>query len=177
MEEQRIEKALNKLGIPSLNIETDYSQEDVEQIRTRLEAFLEMVTIRKLSKESTKPAPIPSAPSVGPHATIAQVQARVSSQEQVPAAELTVKPVNFAGSSAQPSLNTHATGAPVFDPTTAMTAKPASETTTAAVSNPTPAMTAKPISTLANAPDKPVTISEKAVKGEKKKGVRNKRCW
>ncbi|MGQ9583355.1 MAG: 2-hydroxyacyl-CoA dehydratase [Thermoplasmatota archaeon] len=34
-------------GTPMLTIETDYSTEDVEQIRTRIEAFLEMIASSK----------------------------------------------------------------------------------------------------------------------------------
>jgi benzoyl-CoA reductase/2-hydroxyglutaryl-CoA dehydratase subunit BcrC/BadD/HgdB len=34
---------LEEGGIPMLSIETDYSMEDVEQLKTRVEAFLEMV--------------------------------------------------------------------------------------------------------------------------------------
>ena len=47
MEVWQIEEVLSKAGIPMLKIETDYGEEDVEQIRTRLEAFLEMLSIRK----------------------------------------------------------------------------------------------------------------------------------
>jgi benzoyl-CoA reductase/2-hydroxyglutaryl-CoA dehydratase subunit BcrC/BadD/HgdB len=36
-----VERALEEDGIPTLRIDTDYSQEDVEQIRTRVEAFVE----------------------------------------------------------------------------------------------------------------------------------------
>jgi benzoyl-CoA reductase/2-hydroxyglutaryl-CoA dehydratase subunit BcrC/BadD/HgdB len=42
MEGYKVEKALNKAGIPMLAIETDYSMEDVEQLKTRVEAFVEM---------------------------------------------------------------------------------------------------------------------------------------
>ena len=38
----KVEKALTKAGIPMLSIETDYSMEDVEQLKTRVEAFVEM---------------------------------------------------------------------------------------------------------------------------------------
>jgi benzoyl-CoA reductase/2-hydroxyglutaryl-CoA dehydratase subunit BcrC/BadD/HgdB len=38
-----VEKALEADGIPTLRIDTDYSQEDVEQIRTRVEAFVERI--------------------------------------------------------------------------------------------------------------------------------------
>jgi benzoyl-CoA reductase/2-hydroxyglutaryl-CoA dehydratase subunit BcrC/BadD/HgdB len=39
----KVGRALEKAGIPMLSIETDYSMEDVEQLKTRVEAFLEMV--------------------------------------------------------------------------------------------------------------------------------------
>jgi benzoyl-CoA reductase/2-hydroxyglutaryl-CoA dehydratase subunit BcrC/BadD/HgdB len=39
----KVGRALEEAGIPMLNIETDYSMEDVEQLKTRVEAFLEMV--------------------------------------------------------------------------------------------------------------------------------------
>ena len=39
----KVEKALKAAGIPMLAIETDYSMEDVEQLKTRVEAFVEMV--------------------------------------------------------------------------------------------------------------------------------------
>ncbi|MGE4560670.1 MAG: 2-hydroxyacyl-CoA dehydratase [Desulfobulbus sp.] len=43
----RVEAALKELQIPVVRIETDYSPEDVEQLRTRIEAFLEMLGQRK----------------------------------------------------------------------------------------------------------------------------------
>ena len=36
-----VERALEQSGIPTLRVDTDYSQEDTEQIRTRVEAFVE----------------------------------------------------------------------------------------------------------------------------------------
>ena len=39
----KVEKALKDAGIPMLSIETDYSMEDVEQLKTRVEAFVEML--------------------------------------------------------------------------------------------------------------------------------------
>jgi benzoyl-CoA reductase/2-hydroxyglutaryl-CoA dehydratase subunit BcrC/BadD/HgdB len=44
MESVPIEKALRKEGIPVLTVTTDYAPEDVEQIRTRVEAFLEILS-------------------------------------------------------------------------------------------------------------------------------------
>jgi benzoyl-CoA reductase/2-hydroxyglutaryl-CoA dehydratase subunit BcrC/BadD/HgdB len=39
----RVEKSLQEAEIPSMVIETDYGMEDVEQLKTRIEAFVEMV--------------------------------------------------------------------------------------------------------------------------------------
>ncbi len=43
MEAFKVEKALQDARIPMLSIETDYSMEDVEQLKTRVEAFVEML--------------------------------------------------------------------------------------------------------------------------------------
>ena len=43
VEYNRVEKALKEAGIPMINIETDYSIEDSGQIKTRVEAFIEMI--------------------------------------------------------------------------------------------------------------------------------------
>lgn len=50
MEQRNVNREFETLDIPVLNIETDFSQEDVEQIRTRVEAFLEMIIARKRRK-------------------------------------------------------------------------------------------------------------------------------
>lgn len=39
----KVERALEKAGIPSLRLETDYSREDMGPLQTRLEAFLEVL--------------------------------------------------------------------------------------------------------------------------------------
>ncbi len=44
VEAQVVENALNKIEIPSLKIVTDYSFEDVEQIKVRVESFAEILT-------------------------------------------------------------------------------------------------------------------------------------
>ena len=44
VEAKAVENTLNELNIPSITIETDYSQEDVEQIYTRIEAFSEVIS-------------------------------------------------------------------------------------------------------------------------------------
>jgi benzoyl-CoA reductase/2-hydroxyglutaryl-CoA dehydratase subunit BcrC/BadD/HgdB len=48
----RVEKILNRAKIPVLRIETDYNPEDVEQLRTRIEAFIEMLKSQKKKKRS-----------------------------------------------------------------------------------------------------------------------------
>jgi benzoyl-CoA reductase/2-hydroxyglutaryl-CoA dehydratase subunit BcrC/BadD/HgdB len=44
MESINVEKELERAGIPAIRIETDYSQEDAGQIKTRIEAFIERVS-------------------------------------------------------------------------------------------------------------------------------------
>ncbi|MHB8205067.1 MAG: double-cubane-cluster-containing anaerobic reductase, partial [Desulfomonilaceae bacterium] len=44
MEAMPVEQALENSGIPTLRIDTDYSMEDVEQLKTRVEAFIERLT-------------------------------------------------------------------------------------------------------------------------------------
>ncbi len=43
IEKYKVTEALKKSGIPLLSIETDYSEADTEQIKTRVDAFLEMI--------------------------------------------------------------------------------------------------------------------------------------
>ena len=43
IESTRVEKKLQTQKIPTLRIETDYSQTDVGQLKTRVEAFIEML--------------------------------------------------------------------------------------------------------------------------------------
>ncbi|MGQ9556939.1 MAG: double-cubane-cluster-containing anaerobic reductase [Desulfurispora sp.] len=43
IEANRVEKACRQAGIPLLKLETDYGQEDTEQLKTRVEAFLEIL--------------------------------------------------------------------------------------------------------------------------------------
>ena len=44
MEAMPIEKALEQKGIPCLRLETDYSMEDIGQLKTRVEAFIEQIS-------------------------------------------------------------------------------------------------------------------------------------
>jgi benzoyl-CoA reductase/2-hydroxyglutaryl-CoA dehydratase subunit BcrC/BadD/HgdB len=43
IEATSVERAAEKAGIPVLRIDTDYSMEDIGQLSTRVEAFLEMI--------------------------------------------------------------------------------------------------------------------------------------
>jgi len=47
VEAHLVTEALEKEGIPCLVIESDYSPEDMGQIKTRVEAFLESLTFKK----------------------------------------------------------------------------------------------------------------------------------
>jgi benzoyl-CoA reductase/2-hydroxyglutaryl-CoA dehydratase subunit BcrC/BadD/HgdB len=53
MEQKKVNEEMEAMNIPVLNIETDFSEEDVEQIRTRLEAFIEMIQTRHALKTGT----------------------------------------------------------------------------------------------------------------------------
>ena len=46
MEYTRVKRALDHLGIPVYYLDTEYTREDVGQMKTRVEAFLEMLTAR-----------------------------------------------------------------------------------------------------------------------------------
>ena len=46
IEAYKVGKAMQKANIPMLSIETDYSMEDMEQLKTRVEAFVEMVKVK-----------------------------------------------------------------------------------------------------------------------------------
>jgi benzoyl-CoA reductase/2-hydroxyglutaryl-CoA dehydratase subunit BcrC/BadD/HgdB len=43
MESVQVEKTLEENNIPCLRIETDYGMEDLEQIKTRVQAFIEQI--------------------------------------------------------------------------------------------------------------------------------------
>ncbi len=43
MEAMPVEKALEEKNIPTLRIDTDYSMEDVGQLKTRVETFVELI--------------------------------------------------------------------------------------------------------------------------------------
>jgi benzoyl-CoA reductase/2-hydroxyglutaryl-CoA dehydratase subunit BcrC/BadD/HgdB len=43
IESMPVEKVLEARNIPTLRIDTDYGMEDVEQLKTRVEAFIELI--------------------------------------------------------------------------------------------------------------------------------------
>lgn len=49
-EYQLIEEEMEKLGIPIIRVETDYNEEDIEQLRIRIEAFVELIKLRDTTK-------------------------------------------------------------------------------------------------------------------------------
>ena len=53
MEQRSVAEALNKEGIAMLYIETDYSPDDMGQLTTRIEAFLESIKTRKRNAKKT----------------------------------------------------------------------------------------------------------------------------
>jgi len=146
MEELRIEKALEKMKIPILNIETDYSQEDVEQIRTRVEAFLEMVSIRKLSKPSTVTPSVvvpPAEPLPASVTTATTIPPSISAQSQpstpvhapMPSTPLQVNdPTATMATPSDPRAN---------DPTQAMSASPPASPSSPAPASAPPATAAQ----------------------------------
>ncbi|MBQ8119680.1 MAG: 2-hydroxyacyl-CoA dehydratase [Ruminococcus sp.] len=52
-EYKRIEEELGKLGIPVIRLESDYNEEDVEQLRIRIEAFIELIRLRQAPQKRT----------------------------------------------------------------------------------------------------------------------------
>lgn len=52
MEQRSIADALSAKNIPMLYVETDYSPDDMGQLSTRIEAFLESIKTRKRKKRS-----------------------------------------------------------------------------------------------------------------------------
>lgn len=48
-----MEEELEKLDIPIIRVESDYNEEDVEQLRVRIEAFIELIKLKNL-KNSKK---------------------------------------------------------------------------------------------------------------------------
>ena len=53
-EYNQIEDALGELGIPVIRLESDYNEEDVEQLRIRIEAFIELIKLKKPPEQRRK---------------------------------------------------------------------------------------------------------------------------
>ncbi len=47
-----MEEAMGKMDIPIIRVESDYNEEDVEQLRIRIEAFIELIKLKELKKEA-----------------------------------------------------------------------------------------------------------------------------
>jgi benzoyl-CoA reductase/2-hydroxyglutaryl-CoA dehydratase subunit BcrC/BadD/HgdB len=52
LEATKIELALREIGIPMVKLESEYDEGDIEQVRTRVEAFVEMIKARREFKMS-----------------------------------------------------------------------------------------------------------------------------
>ena len=51
-EYKRIEEELGKLGIPVIRLESDYNEEDIEQLRIRIEAFIELIKLKQAPEKA-----------------------------------------------------------------------------------------------------------------------------
>lgn len=49
-----LEEELEKEDIPIIRVESDYNEEDVEQLRIRIEAFIELLKLKQLSKQKRR---------------------------------------------------------------------------------------------------------------------------
>jgi len=54
IEATKVELVLGEMGVPMLKLESEYDEGDVEQIRTRVEAFVEMIKARRKAKRRKK---------------------------------------------------------------------------------------------------------------------------
>ncbi len=50
-EYKKIEEELGKLGIPVIRLESDYNEEDIEQLRIRIEAFIELIKLKQVPEK------------------------------------------------------------------------------------------------------------------------------
>ena len=51
-----MEDELGKLDIPIIRVESDYNEEDVEQLRIRIEAFIELIKLKEFAKNKEAPS-------------------------------------------------------------------------------------------------------------------------
>ena len=49
-----LEEELEKEGIPIIRVESDYNEEDVEQLRIRVEAFIELLKLKRFSEQKAR---------------------------------------------------------------------------------------------------------------------------
>ena len=52
-EYKRIEEELGQLGVPVIRLESDYNEEDTEQLRIRIEAFIELIKLKQAPEKRT----------------------------------------------------------------------------------------------------------------------------
>ena len=43
---------MGEMDIPIIRVESDYNEEDVEQLRIRIEAFIELIKLKELKREA-----------------------------------------------------------------------------------------------------------------------------
>lgn len=53
-EYQMMEEEFSKIDIPIIRVESDYNEEDVEQLRIRIEAFVELIKLKEYAKQTKK---------------------------------------------------------------------------------------------------------------------------
>ncbi|MCD8038536.1 MAG: 2-hydroxyacyl-CoA dehydratase family protein [Lachnospiraceae bacterium] len=51
-EYQLIEEAMGEMDVPMIRVESDYNEEDVEQLRIRIEAFIELIKLKERKEEA-----------------------------------------------------------------------------------------------------------------------------
>ena len=49
-----LEEELEKEGIPIIRVESDYNEEDVEQLRIRIGAFIELLKLKQFSEQKAR---------------------------------------------------------------------------------------------------------------------------
>ena len=52
-ESKKAIEELGKLGIPVIRLESDYNEEDIEQLRIRIEAFIELIKLKQAPERIT----------------------------------------------------------------------------------------------------------------------------
>ena len=52
-EYKRIEDELGRIGVPVIRLESDYNEEDIEQLRIRIEAFIELIKLKQPAEKAS----------------------------------------------------------------------------------------------------------------------------